>query len=286
LFSNQTGGDLTWAIQGNTFAHGIGGSSCNGLEVFAGNSESNATVTVTDSTFTDGPGDMIEQNNLGSGVMSLTLDRVVVAHARLATQTPPLAQIPAVAFGNFTSQGHCVSLFNSGPGSSSHFKMTHSELSDCDGDGVNAFFANVAGLGDGAEKALTIDVDSSTISNVRQYGMRWISYAQVDDVGIKVRNSLFTEIGGASALGLFQAAGSVPPTQASIDFGTAGSVGANCIGSGASHAVETLGYAASLVGEWWGSSSGAVSSTLLTNGPVLDTSLPLTSVPVTCGYVP
>jgi hypothetical protein len=211
---------------------------------------------------------------------------VVVAHARLATQRPPLPQVPAVSFGNFTSQGHCVSLFNSGPGSSSHFKMTNSELSDCDGDGVNAFFANVAGFGDGAEKALTIDIDSSTISNVRQYGTRWISYAPVDDVDIKVRNTLFTEIGGVSTLGLFQAAGSVPPTQASIDFGSAASAGANCIGSGVSHSVETLGYATSLVGNWWGSSSGAASSNLSTDGPLLDTSLPLTSVPSTCGYVP
>jgi hypothetical protein len=286
LFSNQTGGNLTWAIQGNTFAHGIGGSSCNGLEIFAGNSESNATVTVTNSTFTDGPGDMIEQNNLGSGVMSLTLDRVVVSHARLATQRPPQPQVPAVSFGNFTSQGFCVSLFNSGPGSSSHFKMTNSELSDCDGDGVNAFFANVPNFGDGAEKLLTIDIDSSTISNVRQYGIKWISYAAVDEVDINVRNTVFTEIGGASALGLFQATGSAPPTVASIDFGTAASLGANCINPGTSHSVETLGYTVSLVGNWWGSSSGAAPATLSTNGPVLDTSLPLASVPSTCGYLP
>ena len=66
VFANQTGGSLTWNITHNTFAHGIGGSSCNGAEFYLAAGNAIANLYISDSTFEDDPGDMIQEINRGT----------------------------------------------------------------------------------------------------------------------------------------------------------------------------------------------------------------------------
>jgi hypothetical protein len=58
-------------------------------------------VGVADSTFTDDPGDMIEENNLGTrSVMDLRLSHVIVSHTSIGN---PEVTTPNPAFGQLTA---------------------------------------------------------------------------------------------------------------------------------------------------------------------------------------
>ena len=103
LFTNQTGGTLVWTVDHNLFEHGIGGASCNGGEFFTGQGDGTQSLRISDSLFYDDPGDMLEENNLGTGsTMDMTLDHVTVAHTTLATPAPAEPPIPAKSFGSFS----------------------------------------------------------------------------------------------------------------------------------------------------------------------------------------
>jgi hypothetical protein len=288
LFSNQTGGNLTWTIKNNVFAHGIGGNSCNGAEFFVGSGAANSTVSISKSSFVDNAGDMIEQNNLGNGTMTLSLDRVTVSHTSLATKLPALAQVPAApGFATFTNRGYCLSMFTTGPGSTNKVSISNSELSDCEADGIGAFFANYAGFGTGAGNEVSLEISNTTISNVKEYPVRWLNYAQLNKLTISVKNSLFTGSASGSTMGFFQTAGGVT-SQSTIDLGggpVQGS-GGNCIGTSAPHALEIIGYDVKADSNWWGVPGAPAAGTLSVTSGTLTTLTPLAAVPGGCGFSP
>lgn len=294
LLAHQTGGDLRWTITHNEFAHAMGGSSCNGAEFFISENKANSTIAIADSTFIDAQGDMVQNINLGSGDASLTLERVTIAYTRLATAPagPPESRGSTLA-GNEAGRprGHCLMLVTQGPEGANRASLSDSAFSNCGGDGVFMYYAPFLGM-PGASRELILNIDHSTITSDKGYGLRWANYGDVDRASVKVRNSF---IGGAldkAAVALLQNPSGAQIKTATFDFGSAQALGGNCLGVPGTTTVELAGVDATFVGNFWGSNIAAESKdksgapwpdTIWANGRQIDTSEPLPIAPATCG---
>ena len=264
LFTNQTGGTLVWTVDHNLFGHGIGGASCNGGEFFTGQADGTQSIRISDSLFYDDPGDMLEENNLGTGsTMNMTLDHVTVAHTTLATPAPTEPPIPAESFGSFTGHGFCMSQFSTGPEAVTNFRMIDSHFSDCLSDGIFAFYANLPGFGTGPGAESALDIENSSITNVGQYALHWVNYATLDRLQITAWRDTFANAHGGAMLGFDQAPGATTLAPR-IDLGDAGSynTGDNCILRPEMLNAETIGYNVTLQKDWWGTPLGPVPSSL------------------------
>ncbi|MGI5326951.1 right-handed parallel beta-helix repeat-containing protein [Actinomadura nitritigenes] len=286
VFANQTGGELTWHIDHNTYAHGIGGTSCNGGEFFVGGGPAVMNVDVAHSTFEDNPGDMIEENNLGAGsTLRLTLRDVTARHTTRTPALPPEPTIPPPAFSSFTSHGFCMSQFSTGPRASTQLHMVDSHFSDCATDGIFAFYANLPdlGFGSGPGKLSSVDIENSTIRDVGQYALHWVNYADLDALKIKARRSAFTGARGNAVVAFDQAEGATTAT-AAIDLGGGAlrSEGRNCVFGGSPVYAEATRYNVSMRNDWWGTASGPAPQTLSTTSGDLATQPVLTRAPARC----
>ena len=259
LFTSQTGGTIVWDIERNTFAHGIGGTSCNGAEFFVGAGRADLHVIVRDSIFEDNPGDMIEENNLGTdSLMDVKFDNVTVRHT---THVEPLKReppVPVLAYGSFTSRSVCMSQFSVGPGATTRFEMIRSHFSDCAGDGILAVHANLPGLRAGGGALSAVDMDQSSIGNVGEYALHWINYAPLDELQVRVQQSRLDGAAGYPAVAADgDASGHVLRARIDLGGGMLGSLGLNCFGD--AHAL-TFGAGISDVSaaaNWWGAGAGA-----------------------------
>jgi len=294
LLGHQIGGELRWIISRNYFAHAMGGSSCNGAEFFITEGKANSTIAISDSLFLDSQGDMIQNINLGSGETSLTMDRVTIAYTHLAVEPngPPESRGSNPAGDEAgRPRGHCVMLVSQGPGGVNRAKITDSAFSNCSGDGVFMYYAPFLQL-PGASRELSLDIDRSTITTERGYGLRWANYGSVDLASVKVRNSFITGALDKAAIGLVQNPSGAKLKAGTFDFGTANRPGGNCIGLPGPGAVELVGIDATFIGNFWGAnvgnqakdSSGApLADTISTGRAQIDTGAPLTTAPSTCG---
>src|SRR5277367_2755043 len=189
LFTNQTGGSLTWNITHNTFAHGIGGISCNGAEFYtvSGTGPATTNLYISHSTFEDDPGDMIEEDNGGDtgSAMNLTLDDVTIRHTTFEKQLPPESKFITVQ--HMDNLGRCMDQYSWGHQTVNNFRMINSRFYDCAGDGIGSDVnggiykfsspldkvAESLDLGDGAGDSLSIDIENSTIKGTRQYALHF-----------------------------------------------------------------------------------------------------------------
>jgi Right handed beta helix region len=282
LFTNETGGTIDWTIDHNTYAHGIGGTSCNGAEVFTGDGDGSNVVRIAHSTFEDNPGDMLETNNLGTdSTLSLTLHDVTVRHTtRLTSTVEPV--IPPDSMSSFTGHSWCMSQFSTGPGDTTEFTMLDSHFSDCASSGIFGFYANLPsmGFGSGPGKASTMDIENSSISGVGDYAVHWVNYAALDRLAIKAQGSTFTGAHGNAILGFDQAPGATTGT-AAIDLGGGPlhSRGQNTIDGASGDYAETTGYNAFLARNWWGKPSGPSATQLSATNGTLTVSNPLRRPP-------
>ena len=294
LFSNQTGGSLTWSIDHNTFAHGIGGGSCNGAEFFTGTGIATTNLYIGHSTFEYDPGDMIEEDNGGgtSSVMNLTLEDVSVGHTsfpRALAREPKFTNVQYM-----DNLGRCMDQYSWGHRNVNNLRVIDSRFFDCYGDGIGAdvtggayAFGGSGGksasmyLGDGEGDALSIDVENSRIEGTRQYALHFANHAAMADLKIRVENSRLSGAKGAATVAVDQDAST---EHADIDFGgkDAGSPGGNCIVGGAGLAAEVTGYDVFGKSDWWGSADGPAARQISVTDGKLYTSPPLRSPPPSC----
>ena len=245
LFTNQTGSSLIdLTIKKNTFAYGIGGASCNGLEAFVGRDAATDDVVMKDSTFTDDPGDMIEENNLGTGsTMNLNLDHVTVSDT---TISKPEVTTPDPAFGQLTGHGDCINQFTTGPQATSSLTVSDSSISNCGNDGIFAF-ANTPPAAAAASAAIT--VNHTSISAAKNYGLHWVNYGAIGWVRIDMSHDLF--VNNTTADAAFDAATGATTQHAAINLGTSVRTGCNSFLS-IPLALETTGYPVTAQYNWWG----------------------------------
>jgi hypothetical protein len=260
LFTGPTGGSLTWNISHNTFAHGIGGSSCNGGEFWAGSGNPTINVSISHSTFEDDPGDMLEEVDAGTrSTINLTIDDVTVNHTTLTPRLPPEAKFISAG----ANLGRCLDVGAWGHENMNTVHMTNSLFSDCAGDGIGATVTRAIDklgsvtidLGDGAGDSVLIDVEKSTISNVQQDVFHFTNLDAMNQLSIKVEGSQLSNAKGPALIAFDQNAST---EDANIDLGggTLGSTGENCIIGAANDYAEVTGYDVFAEQDWWGSPGG------------------------------
>ena len=280
LFTNQTGGSLTWNINHNTFAHGIGGVSCNGGEFFVSGGPALTNLYISHSTFEDNPGDMLEEVNEATGsTMNLTIEDVTVRHT---TQLTPRSPEPKFSSGFSTdvNLSRCMDESSHGHQNVSNFRMIHSHFSDCAGDGIGSIVngakltlppslglgTNGIDFGDGVGDSLSIEIEDSTITGTQQDALHFMNQSAMKELNVRVENSQLGEAKGPAIIA-FDQNGSTE--QAEIDLGgkEADNAGANCFIGAADLAAEVTGYDVFAKSNWWGGPNGPLPAQIsATNG--------------------
>jgi hypothetical protein len=258
VFTGQSGGTIVWNIDRNTFAHGSGGSSCNGAQFLVGTGAAHLQVVVRGSIFEDNPGDMIEENNLGTdSVMDVMLDNVTVRHVTRparALREPPL---PEWSFKSFTSRSACVSQVSLGVRAITRFAMTRGHFSDCAGDGILSVHASLPELGMGQGTGLDLRIDHSSIVSVGEYALHWINYTTLDEVELEVEGSRLEGGIGYPAVSLNEAGGArIKDYRIDLGGGPLGSLGQNCFSSASALAADLPGGGIAYAANWWGTPAG------------------------------
>lgn len=297
LFANQAGGSLTWSIDRNTFAHGIGGGSCNGAEFYIGAGIDTANLYISHSTFEYDPGDMIEEdNNGGTGsVMNLTLDNVSVSHTSFPKKLPPEPQFTNVQY--MDNLGRCMDQYSWGHRNVNNLRVIDSRFADCYGDGIGS---DVTGgtytfgrptaadpkpkgmyLGDAKGDSVSIDVENSTIEDAGQYSLHFANHAAMSHLAIRVQNSRLDGAGGRAIVGIDQDG---TTRRARIDLGGEGpgDPGRNCIVGRVHLAAEVAGYDVLAKSNWWGRPGGPATDDVSVTAGRLSDSPALRSPPPSC----
>jgi hypothetical protein len=211
-------------------------------------------AVVRDSIFEDNPGDMIEENNLGTGAsMDVRFDNVIVRHATHAGSQPREAPIPSLASGFLTDRGVCLSQYSLGARATTRFAMTRSHFSDCTGDGILALHANLPGLDVGTGTTSAVEIDQSSIVDVGEYALHYINYAPLDDLQIQVQSSRLAGATGFAAVAADSSLGGhVSDAHIDLGGGAVGSLGLNCFNSAADVAINPRIGTVSSAANWWG----------------------------------
>lgn len=294
LFTNQSGGSLTWSIDHNTFAHGIGGGSCNGAEFFTGTGIANTNLYIGHSTFEYDPGDMIEEDNGGGtgSVMNLMLEDVSVRHTSFPKALAPEAKFTNVRY--MDNLGRCMDQYSWGHRNVNNLRIINSRFADCRGDGIGSDVTGGAytygrpggkgrsmDLGDGVGDAVSIDVENSSIDGTGQYALHFANHAAMSDLKVRVESSRLSGAKGAAAVA-FDQDGSTE--RVGIDLGgkVGGSSGGNCIVAGAGLAAEVTGYDVLAKSNWWGRAGGPAAGKISVTNGHLDTSPALHARPSSC----
>jgi hypothetical protein len=294
LFSNQTGGVLNWNIRNNTFAHGIGGASCNGGEFFPTGGDATTNLYISHSTFEDNPGDMIEEVNEGKGTtMHMILDDVTISHV---TQAKPIVPEPKFSTGTDNNLSRCIELGIHGHQNTTYLKVINSRAFDCAGDGIGVT-VNTRGIrqlppslglgnvstdyGDGVGDSVFIDVQNSKIYKTPEYAFHFVNDTVMDEVHVRITNTLLADAQGP-ALVAFDQNGKTARSE--IDLGSAppDNPGGNCIIGATNLAIEVTGYEVSAKSNWWGATGGPVLDKVSVTDGKLDFTPTLIAAPPAC----
>src|SRR3954447_8720146 len=163
-FANTAGSGVIYdTVNRNTFAHGIGGSSCNGFETIVSTGDGKIFTRLTNSTFRDNQGDMFGEGNLGAGsVMRFVMDHVVADGTHERGDNPPSSSDGGNNPIPF-NLGDCMVAGNDGGGDSTTLAIHNSTLRNCN-NGISLSGNVGQGNGDGPTKALVADIRDSVIA--------------------------------------------------------------------------------------------------------------------------
>ncbi len=277
LFMNLAGtGRGEWLIERNVFEHGIGGFSCNGMEIVVSNGAAYGDMTIRDSRFVDNPGDMIQQDNLGRGsTIRLALERVTV---RDTTERPGPAADQPLPF----NLGDCILAGSTGTDNTTVLRVRDSDFSNCN-NGLTMLSGVSVTNGLGPDGLVDIEIINSRFHGNAANNFAFGAITPLRELKIKVENSDFGRAGSnALALQLLNL-GSVETSTIDFGGGALGSRGGNCIFGGAPFDALTEKLTATLHGNWWGRAGGPETTSVSESTPgLLDIQASLARAPTIC----
>jgi hypothetical protein len=261
LFYDVSGASTMIArLNHNTFAHGVGGTSCNGLELITGYGNSSADLTITNSTFDDNPGDMIEAASLGNGSkVRLALDNVTVRNTTIRGGTGG-----AIPF----NIGECLLAGNAGSDEVFTLEVRNSEFAGCN-NGISLLSNGSGENGVSPVESISADIAGSKIHDNQYYNLWVQNFTPLRNLTVGVED---TEISNAGQTGV---AIDAKPTGATLNAivdlgsGALGSEGNNCIFGSAAYDAETTGYEVAAKNNWWGSAGGPAAGKTSATPPIL-----------------
>ena len=267
-FANTAGsGKIYETVDHNTFAHGIGGSSCNGFETIVSTGDGTIDVLLRNSTFRDNVGDMFEEGNLGGGSkMRFVAENVVVDGTSQRGGNPPGSSDGGDNPVPF-NLGDCMVFGHNGGGNSTTFAMRSSVFRNCN-NGISALSNVAQGNGSGPARKLVLDVRHSVIANNAKYGVHSYYLTPMDRLHVRIADTRITGNGepGASFETQGTGIGGVPDLKIDLGGGALGSPGGNCLlGNGAGD-VEATNLPVVAKRAWWGQAGGPKSGQTVTHG--------------------
>ena len=253
-FANVAGSGVVHdTVVHNTFAHGIGGISCNGFETIVSTGAGTIVAHLSHSTFRDNEGDMFEEGNLGSGsTMRFVMDDVVADGTHQRGANPPGSSdggTNAIPF----NLGDCMVAGNDGAADSTTLIVRDSALTHCN-NGVSLLSNVGSGNGSGPTKALVARISHSTIAHNARYGIHVATDTPIDALHVGVAFTSITGNGepGASFEAQALAVGGVADERIDLGGGALGAAGGNCLTANGSADVEATNLAVLARRDWWG----------------------------------
>lgn len=255
-FANTSeSGAILETVDRNTFAHGIGGTSCNGFETIVSSGGGAIDVSLSNSTFEDDPGDMFEEGNLGTGsTMRFVMNHVVARHTTIRGGTGPASSDPGAAVIPFNI-GDCMSMGNDGAIDTTVLRLRDTVFEDCN-SGIDALSGTAATNGVGPAQGLILDIDHSRIAGHAHYGLQVLNVSPLRLLQVKVQHSEITGSGGFGAALDQYPTGTTQQAQLDLGGGTLGSEGANCLFANRKADVEATAYSVDAQHNWWGHPGG------------------------------
>jgi hypothetical protein len=267
-FANTAGsGKIHETVDHNRFAHGIGGSSCNGFETIVSTGDGTIDVHLRNSTFRDNVGDMFEEGNLGGGsTMRFVAENVVVDGTSQRGGNPPGSSDGG---GNPVpfNLGDCMVFGHNGGGNSTTFVLRNSVFKHCN-NGISALSNVAQGNGSGPAKRLVLDVRHSVIANNAKYGVHSYFLTPIDLLHVRIADTRITGNGepGASFEAQAQGIGGVPDLKIDLGGGALGSAGGDCLFGNGSGDVEATNLPVVAKRAWWGQPGGPKPGQKVTRG--------------------
>ena len=277
LFMNLAGsGYGVWTVMRNIFERGIGGFSCNGLELVISNGPAHGEMYVSDSRFIDNPGDTIQQDNLGSGSTAiLHLDRVIVRDTTERGGKPENAPLPF-------NLGECILAGSTGTDNTTVLRVRDSTFENCN-NGLTILSGVSIENGVGPDGLFDVEVINSRFRNNAFYNIVVGVITPLRELRLKVENSDLSIAGDTVAAFKLPSPGSVEIATLDFGGGELGSRGGNCLFGGAVGDVISQRFSATLQNNWWGQPGGPAAGRVSESAPgSLDVSNPLSAAPSIC----
>ncbi|PYE12287.1 hypothetical protein DFR67_12310 [Williamsia limnetica] len=264
VFINPLGDShISVDVHDNTFARGDGNFSANGLEYVTTTGSPTSDVTVTNSTFTDVTGDVIESYNLSPDAArhSLTLDHVTGAHSEF-----PGAVLNPVVPANL---GTCLVATGFGRGATTDLIVRNTTLRGCSADGLGV----ISYVPEGPEPStarMSFDVRNSVIDGTAAHGINIINVGALTALQGRLENT--TVINTTQAPIATANHGTIG--EATLDFGGGplGSAGGNCFTPGLRGPADLSPIPVTARHNWWGTAALPPAVTVPNAAPALPTS--------------
>ncbi|WP_405165100.1 hypothetical protein OG203_08335 [Nocardia sp. NBC_01499] len=226
-------------IDRNSYRHGGGHLSANGIEFVTSNGTPDSEVTLTNSEFIDVPGDIVQNLNLSAeGARHvMTIDGLTASGSNF-----PAAVLNPYVPGNL---GSCLFSASFGRDNTTALTLRDAHLSQCSADGIGVYAYSPSGPAP-ATATMSFDIADTTVSNAAVADLHVRTVGDLAELTGKVENSRF---GGDIVLGQSDStlgAGSV------IDFGGGrlGSTGNNCFAPTTAAALATPSLPVDHPGSW------------------------------------
>ena len=267
-FANTAGsGVIHDSVNHNTFAHGIGGSSCNGFETIVSSGDGTIVANLRNSTFRDNVGDMFEEGNLGAGsTMRFVADNVVADGTSERGGNPPMSSDGGSNPVPF-NLGDCMVAGHNGAADSTTFVMRNSVFRNCN-NGISLSSNVGTGNGSGPARELVADIEHSLIAHNAKYGLHIVNATPMERLHVKVANSTIT--GNAEPGASFETEatgiGGVPDVRIDLGGGGLGSPGGNCLFGNGSGDAEATNMPIVVRRDWWGQAGAPKPSQTVTHG--------------------
>ncbi len=267
---------LAITVDHNTFAHGVGGigpngRSANGMEFVILSGHPTASMSISNSSFYDTSGDLMEELNWGvNSTMHLSLSNVTASHSTGAGDTT------ALPFNN----GDCLLESSAGSGTTTTLAVSGSHLSDCAGSGLTVHNNVVNGSGPAAD--LTFDVRSSRIAGNHKDNLHVVNLTDLTRLAGRAEGTNLSNATTGTNVAFDPTSGTTGYAALDLGGGALGSTGGNClVGAGQADA-ETTGYNVLAEHNWWGAPTGPGAGRVVAVGGSIQTNPFLTAAPSSC----
>lgn len=245
IFINAAGrAKMRVSVDRNTYRTGGGHLSANGLEFVTSNGTSDSEVKVTNSSFVDVPGDIIQSVNLSAegARHALVVDSVTAGGSSF-----PAAPLNPYIPGNL---GTCMFAGSFSGDNRTSLDIRNSHFSRCSADGIGIFSYAPSGTGARGAGQMAFAISDTTVSDVALSDLNIMNVGNIGSFTGKVEKSQFPG-GGRSSIRVTNQNGLLGPGSV-LDFGGGrlGSVGQNCVDSATAAAMAASPIPVEHNGPW------------------------------------